>query len=307
MQTHKHIIMTGATGLIGTSLFRELLLRGYRVTVLTRHPQRAKLQLPGADRTLLWAPGIAGEWQRVLNGVDAVIHLAGESIGAKRWSEPFKQHLIESRVMGTRSIVEAISQTRHKPAVFISSSAVGYYGDTSETPVDEASSAGTDFLSRICIAWEHEAFEASAHDIRVVTVRTAVALDAHDGALPRMLTPIKYFVGGSFGDGRQWFPWIHLKDLVRIYLYVLETETLYGAVNAVAPGHVRNREFIRQLARTVKRPAWLTVPGFLLRLVVGGFAETLLGGQKVIPKKLSESGFQFHFETLADALNDVLS
>jgi uncharacterized protein len=297
-----HVVVTGATGFIGMRVVAALRERGDRFTVLSRHPERALATVPGAARALLWSPGVRGAWMGAVDGCDAVLHLAGESVGGRRWNAAFKRRLLESRVLGTRDIVRAITEAKHKPALLLSASGIGYYGDAGEARVDERSPAGSDVLSDICRAWEAEALAARTAGVRVVTPRFGLVLARDGGALPRLAQPFSFFAGGPLGSGRQWFPWVHVDDAIAAILHCMDTAPLDGAVNVVAPEPVRNKDFCAALGKAMGRPSWLRVPAFALRLAVGEFADTLLGGQRASCDALRESGFAFRHPALEGAL-----
>lgn len=298
----EHIAITGATGFLGTRITSPLLKRGYVLHILARNPEKAKMLYPDA-RHYLWAPGMNGEWRNAIASADAVIHLAGESIGGQRWNDVYKKRLRESRVIGTREIVSAMVSDRSKPKVLLSASGIGYYGDCGETDVTESSPPGRDFLAQLCVDWEKEANHASANGVRVVIPRQGLVLAKEGGALPRLMMPFRFFAGGPIGSGRQWFPWIHIDDVVRFYMRALEDEAFVGAYNLTAPEPVRNKTFSASLGSEMKRPSFFPVPGFILRIVIGEFAATLLGGQKAIPKRLLDAGFEFKYPLLKEALH----
>jgi hypothetical protein len=303
-----NIVVTGATGFIGTKLVAALGARGDAVTVLTRDAERARSRVPGT--TIVQADlEHAGSWQAALAGCDAVIHLAGEPIAGKRWDARQKQILRDSRVEATRNLVDAIAAADPKPRVLISASGADYYpfaqigvGDFDDDEVTEADPAGDDFLARLCKAWEAEARVAEQHGVRVVTMRTGIVLGEHGGALAKMTTPFKLFAGGRIGSGRQWLAWIHLADVVAAYLAALTDDRYRGPINLVT-GSVRNAEFARALGHALHRPSWVPVPAFALRLAVGELAESLLNGRNVVPAKLRELGFTWKHPELAEALS----
>jgi uncharacterized protein len=302
----RHIIMTGATGLIGQRLYNALRKRGDRVTVLTRNPDKTKKTFPDAERILLWAPGVKGEWSGAMEGADAVIHLAGEPIAAERWTDEYKKRIRESRVQGTKQIVEAIGAASVKPALLISASGIGYYGDTGDTEVDEHSPPGDDFIARTCVAWENEAHRATDHDVRVMIPRQGIVLSEDGGALERLLTPFKMFVGGPVGNGNQWFPWVHIDDVVGFFLHALDNTAISGVFNLVGPDLIRNRDFATALGEALRRPARFSVPAFVIKLVLGEFGETLLGGQRARPVRTLESGYIYRYPAIAEALADLV-
>lgn len=303
----KHIVLTGGTGLIGRRLYNALRGRGDRVIVLTRNTDRAAKTFSDAERILLWAPGVTGEWRSAIDGADAVVHLAAESIGGERWTEQYKKRILDSRVYGTREIVDAIEAARVRPGVLVSASAVGFYGDTGDTVVDEHSPAAGDFLAGVCVAWEREAARAAETGTRVVMTRMGVVLADDGGALEKFITPFRMFAGGPMGSGEQWFPWVHIDDAVGIFLHAVDHPEVHGVLNAVSPGLLRNREFAAALGEALKRPARFSVPGFAIKLAIGGFGESILGGQRVLPTRTLASGYRFKYETIAKALSDLVT
>ncbi|MBI5647710.1 MAG: TIGR01777 family protein [Ignavibacteriae bacterium] len=302
-----HIIMTGATGLLGKRIYAALRARGDSVTVFSRHPERAAGVFPDAARVLLWSPGMPGAWREAFDGADAVLHLAGESVGASRWNAEVKRRIRESRVEGTRAIAEAIGAAARPPRLLLSMSGVGYYGDTGDNRAAETAAPGDDFFSQVCAAWESAALAARGAHTRVAIARAGVVLAREGGALPRLRTPFMFFAGGPFGHGRQWFPWVHIDDAVAALLHALDTVEVAGPFNLVAPDEVRNAEFMNALGAALSRPAFLRVPAFALRLAAGEFASALLTGQRLAPETLLATGFQFRFPQLPHALQDLLN
>ncbi len=300
-------VLTGATGLIGRRVYRALRERGDSVIVLTRNPERAKSRFPDAAQILLWAPGVAGAWSTAIDGADGVIHLAGEPIAEERWTEEYKKRIHGSRVDGTREIVDAIAAAEKRPGVLVSVSGVGYYGDTGERPVDEDSPAGGDFLAEVCVAWENEAQRAGEYGVRVVTPRMGIVLADDGGALEKLLTPFKMFAGGPVGNGEQWFPWVHIDDVTGLILHSLDHPEVSGALNAVAPGLIRNRDFAVALGDALNRPARFTVPAFVIKLALGEFGGTLLGGQRAAPRRTLASGYTFRHTDIGEALKTLVA
>jgi len=292
------VAVAGANGLIGSNLVRALRARGDEVVGLVRNPRH-----PGEVR---WDPKTGGEWTRSIDGVDAVVNLAGANVGGKRWTEEYKREIRESRLQSTRALVEAMRAASRRPRVFVSASAVGYYGDRGDEEVTESTPPGSDFLATLCKDWEEEAGRAEQLGVRTVVLRTGVVLERNDSALAKMIPPFKAFVGGPIGSGRQWFPWIHIDDEVGLILWALDG-TVRGPVDAVSPAPVRMKEFARALGRALHRPAVFAVPAFALRLAVGEMAEVLLGGQRALPRKALEGGYRFRFDDVDLALRDVLA
>jgi uncharacterized protein len=292
------VAVAGANGLIGSNLVRALRARGAEVVALVRQPRHA-----GEVR---WDPNTGGEWTRSIDGADGVVNLAGANVGGKRWTEDYKREIRESRLRSTGALVEAMRAASRRPRVFVSASAVGYYGDRGDDEVTESTPPGNDFLATLCKQWEEEAGRAEQLGVRTVLLRTGVVLERNDSALAKMIPPFKAFVGGPIGSGRQWFPWIHIDDEVGLILWALDG-TVRGPVDAVSPAPVRMKEFARALGRALGRPAVLPVPAFALRLAMGEMAEVLLGGQRALPRKALEGGYRFRFEDVDLALRDVLA
>jgi uncharacterized protein (TIGR01777 family) len=301
----KRLTITGATGRLGSLIVGELTRRGDEVTVLTRDPGKARPTLGDAVEAVAWDPVAGPAPADALAGRDAVVHLAGEDI-AQRWNEDVLRRIRESRELGTRNLVAGIRAAEPRPRALISASAVGYYGDRPE-PVDEDSPPGDDVLAEVCIAWEREAQEAEQLGVRVVRVRTGVVLDRHGGALEKMLTPFRLGVGGPVGGGEQPLPWVHVDDVVGIYLRAIDDDRWTGAVNATAPHPVSNRDFSRALGRALHRPAVAPVPGLAIRLLYGGMAKLVLEGQNALPRRTTELGYAHRHPDLDEALRSALS
>ena len=300
------IVIAGGSGFLGTALASAIAADGQDVTILTRQSSTAK----HAPRVayVSWTPdGSSGAWAHVVNGAAAIINLAGESIGAKRWSAGQKQRLRDSRLLATRSLTTAIRQAERPPAAFISGSAVGYYGDRGDETLTEASGPGTDFLAGLVRDWEAAANDV-AHVTRVALVRTGIVLDRRGGALPRMLPPFQMFVGGPLGSGTQYMPWIHKDDWVSLVSWIITADAARGPVNATSPSPVTNAEFSKALGRALKRPSLLPAPAFALRIALGEMADALLlSGQRALPVRATDLGFSFRYSTIDDALAAVLA
>lgn len=301
----KKVIITGATGLIGSHLTKKLVDLGYEVIVFTRNPEDSKKILPAASEHVEWRIGKNKDWEKYINGAFAVINLAGAPIAGKRWNEKYKQAIRDSRIHGTRELSLAMAAAKEKPKVFISASAIGYYGDSGDKELYEDSSAGNDFLAKVCYEWEEEA-KKSPDSIRTVLARIGVVLSDEDGALPQMMTPIKLFVGGKLGNGKQWFPWIHIDDITEMFIWSLENEAVEGAVNFVAPEPVTNEEFTKEAASVAKRPAIFTVPEFAIKIILGEAASFILSSFKVIPKFAENNNFSFKYPKVREALIDLI-
>jgi uncharacterized protein (TIGR01777 family) len=300
----KKVVLTGATGLIGKNIAGKLIQRGDEVTIFTRSVNKAKHIIPNAAEYIVWNLE-QEDWQAKLEGKDAVIHLAGESVMAKRWSEEHKKNIYNSRIDSTRILVKTIENTIDKPKVFISASAIGYYGN-SEEPVTEESNPGKDFLADVVRDWEKETEEVIRLGIRRVNIRTGIVLDKYEGALARMITPYKFFIGGPLGSGKQWFPWIHIDDVAGIFLFVLDNKDVHGVLNAVSPNPLRMNEFCKTLGAVMHRPSLFKTPAFVLKIIFGEGAEVLLSGAQVIPERTMGVGYKFRFDNIENALKNLL-
>ncbi|HXG93725.1 MAG TPA: TIGR01777 family oxidoreductase [Blastocatellia bacterium] len=298
------ILVTGATGLIGRSLCASLAAEGHSVTGLSRSPERAA---GVAARMLEWNPMVGPPPEESLSNLDAIVHLAGEPIAARRWTAEQKKRIRDSRILSTKNLVDGLRAAQSKPEVLVGGSAVGFYGERGDEELDESSAQGSGFMSELCAEWEQEAARARSLGIRVVHLRTGVVLSRDGGALKKMLTPFKLGLGGKLASGRQWFPWIHIEDIIGIIRFAIASAALSGPVNGAAPEPVTNAEFTRELARALHRPAFFTVPEFALRLALGEMADALLMSQRVLPKAALAAGYQFRFPRLGAALDDLFA
>jgi uncharacterized protein (TIGR01777 family) len=291
------IVIAGGSGFLGRALHAHVQSLGHTSTVLTR---RAR-----ARDHVTWTPdGTTGPWAAALDGADAVVNLSGEGIADARWTTARKEALRSSRLLSTRSLVTAIHDLP-KPPALLNASGVGYYGDRGAGLVTEETPAGRDFLAGLCVEWEGEAERAAAHT-RVVILRNGVVLHPSDGALKKMLLPFRLGAGGPLGSGAQYLPWIHLADWVALITWLLQQPDTRGPFNVTAPSPATNAEFTRALGAAVHRPAFIPVPGFALRLVLGELADTLLTGQRAVPARATASGFSFRFAEIESALRDLL-
>ena len=289
-------LVTGATGFIGRRLVREL----DRPIILSRRPEEAR-KILGAAEVHAWNPEEGPPPVEAFEGVEAIFHLAGDSVASGRWTAAKKARIRRSRVQGTANLVEGLRNLKSRPRVLVSASAVGYYGSRGDEVLEEASAPGTDFLAGVSVAWEAEAGRARELGLRVVTVRNGMVLGAGGGALARMLLPFKLGLGGRLGDGRHWMPWVHLDDVVGLMLDAAKSE-ISGAMNAVAPEPVINQEFTRTLARVLHRPAIFPVPRFALALLFGELSTLLVASQRVVPRVAERTGYKFRFTSLEEAL-----
>lgn len=299
------VLVTGASGLIGSALCDALFARGDDVVGLTRDTGRARIANPRVTWHK-WDPTLERPDPAAFEEVDGVVHLLGEPIDQK-WTDEAKERIMESRRQGTHNLVQTIAALETPPKVLVSQSAVGYYGDRGEDKIDEGGGPGSGFESQVPVAWEAAAHELDNSGIRLVVVRTGLVLTAKGGLLKEMLTPFKLGVGGPLAGGNQYFPWIHLEDEIGILLWALNNEQVSGTINATAPNPVTNREFSKALGRAVNRPAVVPVPGLVLDLKFGKeFGQVLRGGQRVIPKRTQELGYKFNYPDLDNALRDLL-
>lgn len=306
MSEAKRVIVTGATGLIGKRLCARLTDKGYAVVVFSRNAERARNTLPGMAEYVNWTPEVPGDCGQALEGAYGVVHLAGAPIFGKRWDAAYKAQIRDSRITSTRLLVDAMEAMQTRPTVFVCGSAVGYYGDTGNNEVNESSAPGDDFLAQVCVAWEQEASRAETLGIRTVLLRTGIVLDAKEGALPQLVVPFRLFVGGPILPGTQWLPWIHIDDEVGLILLALEDARVSGPLNGTAPAPQTNYDFTRTLGKVVGTPSWLPVPGFSIKLLLGELADRLVEGQRAIPQKAQELGYQFEYPSAEQALRDLI-
>lgn len=301
----KRIVVSGGTGYIGSALVKHWVARGDSVTVLTRGAAR-----DGNPRSVTWDPYTVGDWAQALDGADAVVHLAGERAVGARYTEAVKRRIYDSRIVTTQNVVAALAKVPAKPRVFVSASAVGYYGNRPSTErVDETGPAGDDFLARLCVDWEAASEKARELGVRVVNPRIGIVFGPGDGPLKLMALPFKLFVGGKIGSGQQGISWIQLDDAVRALTLCIDDETLPSKVNICSPNPASNAEISTAIAQTLHRPSWLTAPSFGLKLLFGEGAETILTGQFVVPGVLQQRAAGapiFEHPTLAGALKASL-
>jgi uncharacterized protein len=293
-----HIGITGASGFLGREIVREALSRGHRVTPFSR---RAGASAPGSEIARGFGPEID------LGGIEAIVHLAGESI-LGLWTKQKRGKILHSRIEGTRWIVDAIGRAQNKPSVLVSASGGGIYGDRGEEVLTERSpvtSAG--FLAEVATVWEAEGLKAEAAGVRYVPVRIALVLGKTGGAIPLMKAAFQLGLGGKLGSGKQWMPWIHIADIAALFVHVLETKSLVGPVNGASPNPIRNEEFTKIMGELFKRPTFLAAPEFALRMLPANQASLILDSQRIVPEKALESGFQFRFPDLRSALADILT
>lgn len=308
------VVLAGATGLIGTPLCSALAEAGHTTTALVRDPASAAGRLPPNVAAIPWrvdaaSRGLQEDWQIAIAEADAVINLAGEPLTGRRWSPAFKDRLRRSRLDATGAIVRVWQlggDARPVGRTLLNASAVGYYGDTGDEPVTESTGPGEGFLPDLCAGWEAEALEAASLGARVVLLRTGLVLSMRSGLLPKMMGPMRLFVGGPLGSGRQWMPWIHLEDEVRMIVWAMENPAVVGPLNLCSPNPVTMRQFVSELGRTMGRPAIVPVPGFVLKAVVGEMAEAILSSQRVMPANAQSAGFVWKHPDLPGALRDLV-
>jgi uncharacterized protein (TIGR01777 family) len=304
------VFVTGGTGLVGRRLIPLLLGRGDQVKVLSRRAAVAK-QMLGAAAVVEGDPMQAGGWMEAVEDCDAVVHLAGENVFGRRWSAAVKQMLLDSRVLGTRHVAQAILRKPAgpdgRPKVLVNASAIGYYGMTGDEELDESSPAGDDFLARLCVDWEKETHAVEPAGVRCAVVRVGVVLDREGGALAKMTPPFKMFAGGPIGSGKQWLSWIHHEDLCGILMLGLDNPEARGPLNGTAPGAVTNKEFSKALGRALHRPAIFPTPRFMLRVLLGEVADVICTGQHVLPRRPLALGYNFRYPSVDAALAQIFS
>lgn len=299
------VIITGGTGLIGTALAKSLVTDGHEVYVLSRNPQ--KHQVLNGVNIEGWDAKTGDSWSKLITDDTAIVNLAGAGLADGRWTEERKKEIVESRTNAGQAVVDAIGQATHRPKVVIQASAVGYYGPSDDSLITEAQPAGGDFSAAVCQQWEAAIQPVIDNgDVRVAIIRSGVVLSMEGGAFPRQLLPFKLFVGGPVGSGQQWYSWIHIEDEVRAIRYLIDKDDASGVFNLTAPNPVSNQEFSFTLARILRRPGVVPVPGFVLQLLFGEMASVLLDGQRVVPHKLQEHGFEFQYPEPDHALRNLL-
>lgn len=299
------ILVTGATGFVGRRLVDRFHHQGHNLVALSRNPEAAQRKLPLLERAHAWDPLQGPPDAEAFQGVDAIVHLAGETVTGI-WTEEKKQAIRDSRVLGTANLVKGIVRLETKPQAMISASAIGYYGDRGEEELPEESAPGTDFLADVCQQWEKEAAKVEWGGVRSARVRVGIVLGPGGGALGAMLTPFKLGAGGPLGTGKQWWSWIHRDDLVALMLFLIEHPEFSGVVNGVAPEAARQKDFAKTLGRVLGRPAFMPAPAFALRIILGGFSTELLSSKRVRPNATQAIGFRFQHPKLEEALRQAV-
>lgn len=311
-------LITGGSGFIGTQLIKQLLIEEHEVTVLTRDEVKTANHFARVMESSIRPDKTVGKVQTITDlnelnvsdgsSFDVVINLAGQGIADKRWSDSIKQQLLNSRINTTKALTDYLEDVLVKPDVFISGSALGYYGlHDDDNKINESGQGDTSFSSQLCVAWENEAKRIEDLGIRTCYLRTGIVLGKKGGALSKMLPPFKFGLGGPMGSGKQWMSWIHMDDIIGIIRYAVENESVSGAINGTAPSPVTNKTFSSILGQVLKRPAFIPMPAFVMKLMMGEMAEELLlSGQRVVPEKISEAGYQFKYPELKSALKNIL-
>ena len=300
------IVITGGTGLIGQHLALDLVKDHHEVIILSRSPERPHDSPPEGMKIVKWDGQTTEGWLSYADGAKAIVNLAGESLAAGRWTDERKARIMNSRIKAGQAVAQAVEKAARKPEVVIQASAIGYYGPRLEGEFIETSPPGNDFGSQVCIRSEASSASVDQYGVRRVILRTGVVLDAQRGALPPLLMPFRFFVGGPIGSGKQWFSWIHISDEIRAIRFLIENPQASGAYNLCAPGPMTNAQFAKMAGRVLKRPAYLPLPGIFFKLLFGEMSTVLLDGQKVIPMRLMTDGFTFHFPDAESALRDLL-
>jgi uncharacterized protein (TIGR01777 family) len=300
------VLITGATGFIGRRLCQVLAADGHELVALSRNPPKAQSELLLLTAAYPWDPLAGPAPKAAFEGVDAVVHLAGESV-AGRWTKKKMRGIRDSREIGTRNLVDSIAAADARPQVLVSASAIGFYGDRGDEELTEESGPGDDFLADVCRSWEREALKVEELGVRLVRLRIGVVVGAGGGALEAMLPPFKMGVGGPMGSGRQWWSWVHRDDLVAMIRRALTDDGLASVYNATSPEPMSQMEFGNVLGKVLRRPAFMPTPAFALKLLLGGFSTELLSSKRVLPAGLQEAGFEFRYADLEAALREALS
>jgi len=303
----KTVIISGATGFIGTMLVQKLVEKKYAVVVLSRNSGKATALNSSQVEVVSWDGRSANGWGHYTDDAYGIINLAGENIAAGRWTPARKTAILQSRLAAGKAIVEAVSLAAQKPRALIQASGIGYYGNRGDELLDEASAAGTGFLSEVALQWEKSTGPVEALGVRRAIIRTGVVLGRSGGFLSRVLLPFKLFMGGYMGSGRQWLSWVHMEDEVGAICFLLEREDARGAFNLSSPQPLTAKDFFHEVGKALGRPSWLPVPGFALHLALGEMAdELILSGQRALPKKLLDAGYAFQYPSARHALQNIL-
>lgn len=297
------ILITGGTGFVGRQLTSRLVQEGHEVTIITRFPKHSEEDTRGISY-LQADPARKGPWQEIIKNHEVIINLAGASIFS-RWTKEHKKAIRESRISTTQNVVDGMVSHPEKKITLFSTSAVGYYGFHGDEVLDESSPPGNDFLARIAVEWEKEAFKAVEKGARVVTTRFGIVLGEKGGALSQMVPLFRKFIGGPIGSGLQWFSWIHIKDLAEAFVFLTKHPEISGPINFCSPNPVRNKDLAKGLGKVLRRPSFFPAPGFMVKLVLGEFGSVILEGQRVMPRRLLDAGFVFQYPNIEKALQSL--
>jgi uncharacterized protein (TIGR01777 family) len=300
------VIITGGSGVIGSELAKNLIGDGNEVIVLSRFPERRQGNSPLGIQFVKWDGSTAEGWGNLADGADVIVNLAGENIGAGRWTNERKRRIIESRKSAGKAVVDAVEKATKKPSLVIQISGVDYYGIHGDKEITENHPVGETFLSETCEAWENATLRVEDYGVRRVVCRSAVVLTLKGGALPRLLLPFRFFVGGPLGRGNQWFSWVHIHDQISALRWFISTPSSSGVYNLCAPDPLQNKMLAKKIGTVMRRPSLIPVPAFVIRLIFGEMAMTVLGGQRVMPQRLEKEGFNFTFPKIEMALIDLL-
>ena len=305
-------VITGGTGQIGSRLVHDLIDEGHDVIILTRSPEKRRGSTPAEAQLVEWDAATAAGWGQHADGADVIINFAGENLSGgsfipKRWTESVKERILNSRLKAGQAVVQAVEQADKKPGLIVQSSAAGYYGtNQSQQAKTESDPAGDDWLAQVCQQWEAATEPVEEMGVRRIILRTGLILDDEEGVLPRLVLPFKLFAGGKFGSGQQYYSWIHILDEIRAIRFLMDKEDSRGAYNLSAPNPVTNKEMAKTLGQVMNRPAWAPVPGFAMKLALGEVSTLVLDGQRMVPSRLEQEGFEFRYPTLEAALRDLL-
>jgi uncharacterized protein (TIGR01777 family) len=299
------VLISGGTGLIGRALTEKMVSEGHEIIVLSRNPSSAKGFAPGV-RLVKWDARTPEGWSQWVEGADAIVNLAGAGLADWLWTKSRREILLNSRVDAGQAVAEAVALAERKPKVVIQASAIGYYGPQGDEPIEETHSPGDDFLADLCQKWEASSSLVEEQGVRRVIIRTGLVLSRKGGVMPRLLLPIRLFMGGPLGSGQQYYAWIHLEDQVRAIRFLMERDTARGAFNLTAPNPLPNAEFMKTVSQAFRRPYWLPVPEFAMRLLIGEMATVVVDGQRAIPSYLEQAGFTFNYPTLEEAMETLV-
>ena len=299
------VIIAGGSGLIGTALAEKLLTEGHQVSILSRGPSRKRL--PTRAQAARWDGRTPDGWQHLVEEADAIVNLVGENLGKSKWTPARKALILNSRTMAGQAITAAVQAANHKPGVLLQASAVGYYGTTDDKKLDENQPPGDDFMAQVCVQWEDSTRLVEELGVRRIVIRSGVVLAAGSDILNKFLLQFHLFGGGPLGSGKQWLPWIHITDQIDAMLFLIKNELADGAYNLMSPEPATNAQFGKTLGKLIRRPYWIPVPAFALKLVLGEMSNLVLDGQRAIPRRLLEAGYNFRFVDLELALRSLLS